>query len=340
MRIKALFLSLTVAAFLIFTGCTSSYMLPVAQSEIPVFESKNPIRIALVLGGGGSKGLAHLGAIRELEAAGIRPDLIVGCSAGSIVGALYADEPELNGVEKTLLALSRSDLLDMTLSRFGLVEGKSLQNFMKKNLRSKTFDELKIPLIVVATDLDNGDAIELSQRDIAVAVGASCAYPGLFHPVFLHDRYLIDGGASNPVPVEIAKKYGAEIIIAIDVSEKLPTSKPYHFFGIAKRGLEIAYRKLVEYSLAQADISIRMEFQDVGMFSDHLNHQMYEHGRLKVRSMLMQIKEKLNKAQASKETYELDKKNIILSVYRYSLDGSRPMSSDRSYIAKSYSSYD
>lgn len=297
MRTKALLLTLAAMAYLLFAACTSSYMMPVAQSEIPRFETKKPIRIALVLGGGGSKGLAHLGAIQELEAAGIRPDLIVGCSAGSIVGALYADEPELIGVEKNLLALSRSDLLDMTLSRLGLVQGKSLQNFMKKHLRSKTFDELKIPLIVVATDLDSGEAIELSQRDIPTAVGASCAYPGIFHPVFLHDRYLIDGGASSPVPVEVAKKYGAEVIIAIDVSEKLPTTKPYHFFGVAKRGMEIVYRKLVEHSLARADISIRMEFQDVGMFSDHLNHQMYEHGRMKVRGVLAQIKELCNREQ-------------------------------------------
>jgi NTE family protein len=299
MRPKALFFFLAVAANLLFTGCTSSFIIPADQSEIPVFEAKKPIRIALVLGGGGSRGLAHLGAIKELEAAGIRPDLIVACSAGSIVGALYADEPELKGAEKVLLALSRSVLLDMTLSRLGLVEGKALQNFMNKNLRSKTFDELKIPLIVVATDLDSGDAVELSQKEISAAVGASCAYPGIFHPVLLHDRYLIDGGASSPVPVEVAKKYGAELIIAIDVSEKLSTTKPYHFFGIAKRGMEIAYRKLVEHSLARADISIRMEFQDIGMFSDHLNYQMYEHGREKVRNMLPQIKEKLNGAPAS-----------------------------------------
>ena len=244
MRKKIVFFSLLVS--LLFTGCNSLYLPQTAQSEIPVFESKSPVKMALVLGGGGSKGLAHLGAIKELEAAGLRPDLIIGCSAGSIVGALYADNPELTGVENTLLKLSRSDLLDATFfSRLGLVEGKALQNFMKKSLRSKTFDELKIPLIVVATDLFNGETIELSQKELPVAIGASCAFPGVFHPVFLHDRYLIDGGASSPVPVEIAKKYGADIVIAIDVSEKLPSSKPSHFFGIAKRGMEIVYRKLV-----------------------------------------------------------------------------------------------
>jgi NTE family protein len=293
MRKKIIFLSLYLTIYLLMTGCNSLYQPLAEQSEIPIFETKKPIKIALVLGGGGSKGLAHLGVIKELEAAGLRPDLIIGCSAGSIVGALYADNPELAGLEEILLKLTRSDLLDTTFfSRLGFVQGKALQNFLKKNLRAKTFNELKIPLIVVATDLFSGETIELSEEQLPIAIGASCAFPGVFHPVLLHDRYLIDGGASSPVPVEIAKKYGAEMIIAVDVSEKLSASRPSHFFGIAKRGMEIIYRKLVERSMAQADIPIRMEFQDVGMFSDHLNHQMYEHGRQKVLSLLPEIKKK------------------------------------------------
>lgn len=296
MRKKIVFLSLCLAVYLFMTGCNSIYQQPVVHSEIPVFEAKKPVKIALVLGGGGSKGLAHLGAIKELEAAGLRPDLIIGCSAGAIVGALYADNPELPGLEETVLKMTRAEMLDTTwFSRLGVVKGTALQNFLKKQLRSKTFDELQIPLIVIATDLFTGETIEISQKDLPMAIGASCALPGVFHPVFLHGRYLIDGGASSPVPVEIAKKYGAEVIIAIDVSEKLPTSKPSHLFGIAKRGMEIMYRKLVERSLIHADISIRMEFQDIGMFSDHLNTQMYEHGRQKVIAMLPEIHEKLAK---------------------------------------------
>jgi NTE family protein len=288
---KIIFFCLTIFMF----GCNPICQHPVGQCKIPVFDSSKPIKIALVLGGGGSKGLAHLGAIKELEAAGFRPDLIIGCSVGSIVGALYADNPELTGFEESFLKLTRAELLDTTwFSRSGLVEGKALQNFLKKHLRSKTFNELKIPFIAIATDLFTGETIELSQDELPIAIGASCAYPGVFHPVFLHDRYLIDGGASSPVPVEIAKKYGAELIIAIDVSEKLPTTKPAHYFGIAKRGLEIIYRKLVERSIAEADVSIRMEFQDIGMFSDHLNREMYEHGRQKVLSMLPEIKRKIN----------------------------------------------
>ncbi len=291
MHLKKMFYILV----LILTGCTSSFLVPQAQTETHLFEPKKPIHTVLVLGGGGSKGLAHLGAIRELEAAGIRPDLIIGCSAGAIIGALYADEPEISEIDNTLLSLKRSDLLDTSYfnCRYGFVKGKALEAFMKKNLRSQTFEELKIPLIVIATDLCTGELVELSQKEIPIAVRSSCAYPGVFEPVLLEGRYLIDGGVTSPLPVEIAKKYGAKLIIAIDVSEKLPESKPSHMFGVAKRAVEIAYRKFVAHSLEMADIAIKMDFQDVGMFSDHLNQHMYEHGRRKAQGAIPEIKKKL-----------------------------------------------
>lgn len=256
---------------------------------------KKPIHVALVLGGGGARGLAHLGAIRELEAAGIRPDLIIGCSAGAIIGAFYADEPNISKVEKALLQLKKSDILDTTFfsSRFGFVEGKNLETFMKKHLHSQTFEELQIPLVIMATDLLTGNAVELSHGEIAPCVRASCALPGIFKPVLLHERQFVDGGVSNPMPVSIAKKYGAKVIIAVDLGEKLSDSKPYHLFGIAKRGLEIHHQKFVEQSLELADISIKMEFQDIGMFTDHLNEQIYEHGRTKMRAMLPDIQKKI-----------------------------------------------
>ena len=141
------------------------------------FEPKKPIRLALVLGGGGARGLAHLGAIRELEAAGIRPDLIIGCSAGAIIGAFYADDPELTRIENLLLSLRKADLLDTNIfrSRFGVVRGKMLRKFMKRHLHAKTFSELKIPLIVIATDLFTGEVVELSQRKFR----SPCARPAL-----------------------------------------------------------------------------------------------------------------------------------------------------------------
>lgn len=267
-----------------------------ALIELPKFEPKKPIRIALALGGGGSKGLAHLGAIQELEAAGIRPDLIIGCSAGAIAGAVYADQPELGGAPENWINLKRADLLDYAFFKplFGLVEGKSLQKFVHNKLNAKTFGELKIPLILVATDLNSGDIIELCDGDIAPAVRASCAYPGFFKPVSLYGRTLVDGGAACPVPVSIAKKYGADVVIAIDLSEKLPKSGPKHLFDVAKRSLEIAYLKFVEQSLSQADVVIKMNFNQVGTFTDNVNEILYEHGRTAARCQIPEIMKKLS----------------------------------------------
>ncbi len=281
---------------LLLCGCHPVYTpTETSSAEIPSFTAQKPVKLALVLGGGGAKGLALLGAIQELEAAGIHPDLIVGCSAGALAGALYADGQPMIGVEKSFLTLKRADVLDISYLRpiLGLADGKSLQNLVRKNLKAKTFEELKIPLIVVATDLRTGDIIEISQGDIATGVGASCAYPGVFKPVHLFGRYLIDGGASCPVPVSIAKKHGAEKVIAIDVTGKLPGTSPTHLFGIGKRSIEIAYRKLVEFSLMEADVVIKVDLEDCGTFSDHLNERLYETGRQTVRALLPEIKEKL-----------------------------------------------
>jgi NTE family protein len=269
--------------------------------EVPPFEAKKPIRLALVLGGGGAKGLALLGALQELERAGIKPDLIVGCSAGAMAGALYADGQELQTVTKSFLHLKRADILDVSYLRplFGIVDGKSIQTLMRKTLQAQTFDELKIPLIAVATDLLSGDVVEISQGEIAKGVGASCAFPGVFKPVYLYGRALVDGGISCPVPVSIAKKHGAEFIIAIDITGRLPNASPRHLLGIGKRSLDIAYRKFVELSLSEADVVIKMDFEDCGTFADHLNEYLYEQGRKAAQEKLPEIQKKLNTSHRS-----------------------------------------
>jgi len=286
-------LSLFVLALL--SSCSPLQLDPGAQTPIEAFKPTQPIRVALVLGGGGARGLAHLGAIQELEAAGIRPDLIIGCSAGAMAGAIYADQPTLEGVPEAMLTLKKADLLDYTYFRplFGLIEGESLQKYMQKTLKAKTFADLKIPLIVVATDLISGEVIELCHGDIGPAVRASCAFPGYFKPMLLHGRYLVDGGAACPIPVSIAKKYGAQVVIAIDLSEKLSKAGPRHLFGVTKRSLEIAYKKFVEQSLQQADVAVSMHFDEVGIFVDHMNEMFFQHGRETMQKHIAEIRDKV-----------------------------------------------
>lgn len=308
-----LFFSLLVC----FSGCTSLHIAPGEQVAIPIFEPKHPIEVALVLGGGGAKGLAHLGAIRELEKAGIRPDLIVGCSAGAMAGALYADNQDLESTAQVLIPLRRSDILDYSYINpiLGIVHGDLLQNLMKTLLQAKMFEELKIPLIIVTTDLITGDVIEISSGDLSSAIRASCAFPGVFKPVSLYGRYCVDGGAANPIPVNIAKRYGAKVIIAIDLSEKLPKEHPKHLLDITKRSLEIGYRKFVEQSLSLADIAIRMDFDEVGTFNDDLNEWLYEQGQIAIRERLPEILAMIDfhqKAAAKKKFFKAhDNASII-----------------------------
>ena len=281
-------------AFLFCAGCSSMKLTQSEPEPIPQFQlPPEPVKVALVLGGGGSKGLAHVGVLHELERAGIHPDLIVGCSAGAVIGALYADQPHVKRLETLFVNLRRSDLLDFSLfsSPFGVVKGFLLKSFLKENLKARRFEQFQIPFIAVATDLSTGDLIELGGGEIVPAVHASAAVPGVFDPVKYLGRYLVDGGVADPVPVEIAKKHGARVIIAVDVGQDLSSKEPYHLFGVAKRSMEICYRKLSEHATRDADVVIRMNFQDLGIFSDRHNQEIYKHGRETARAMLPQIQQ-------------------------------------------------
>ncbi|MCB1107556.1 MAG: patatin-like phospholipase family protein [Chlamydiia bacterium] len=288
-----LFITYVLPFLLLFLGgCTSLKLSEAEPQPIPTFQKPEAtIKVALVLGGGGSKGLAHVGVLQELEEAGIHPDLIVGCSSGAIVGALYADQPNVKRLENLLITLKRSDFIDFSLfaSRFGVVKGILLQSFLKKHIKSKTFEELRIPFIAVATDLSTGELIPFGGGEMVPAIRASAAVPGIFNPVQYLGRYLVDGGTADPVPVETARKYGAQVIIAVDVGEDLSRREPCHLFHIARRGLDITHRKLSEHATRHADVVIRMNFQDLGMFSDRYNREIYNHGRKMTRTMLSQI---------------------------------------------------
>jgi len=166
-----------------------------------------PVRLALVLGGGGAKGLAHVGVLEELEKANIPIDLVVGCSAGSIIGALYCDCPCTDHLKDTLLTLKTSLLVDIDFwnARFGLCQGRSLRKFLRNNLDATTFEELKLPFFLVATDLYSSELIIMGGGPLVPAIEASCSIPFVFVPVSLHGRAFVDGGMIDPVPVRVAK---------------------------------------------------------------------------------------------------------------------------------------
>lgn len=176
-------------------------------------------RIGLALGSGSARGWAHVGVIRTLEQAGIRPDLVCGTSTGALVGAAYA-AGELEHFEEWLLGLSLTDvisLMDVNLNG-GLLKGKRLMDLFRSKFIDRPVDELDIPFAAVATALHSGAEVWLREGSTIDAVRASIALPALFTPVVREGRILVDGGLVNPVPVSLARAMGADVVIAVDLS--------------------------------------------------------------------------------------------------------------------------
>lgn len=282
-------------SFLTLPSCHQShYKFDQCPKPLPdiVFE-KREIGVALVLGGGGARGMFHVGVLEVLQEANIPIDLIVGCSAGAVVGALYSDNPDGECVKELLIALKRKDLLEINFfkCRYGLCKGKSLTKFLAKNLQAKNFEDLQIPFIVVATDLEAGDIVNLGSGPIIPAVHASCAVPFFFEPVKMYGRILVDGGVLDPNPVATAKAYSPKMIIAVDLGELLPVTHPTNLFGIASRSAEIIHLKQSRASLKGANVVIRPSLHPIGMFDDNHTCALYENGKKAAREVLSEIQD-------------------------------------------------
>ncbi len=276
---------------LLLCSCETKIDLPENPPPIPVCPPPSCIRVALVLGGGGTKGMSHVGVLAEFEKAGIPIDVIIGCSAGSIVGALYADYPNAYYVQCLLKPLRKWDILDISLwyGRYGLVRGGSLRRFLKTHLSCTHFEDLQIPLYVVATDLIAGQLVCINSGPIIPAVHASSAVPLVFSPVYLYQRWLVDGGVADPIPVQVAKKLGAAIIVAVDLSVLLPETCPTNLFGIATRSAEIKFQLQSDSCIEGADVIIRPELGDMGLFDDRNPQHVYEAGCKAAREAIPQI---------------------------------------------------
>ena len=191
---------------------------PAATVPPPPPVAMRPPRIGLALGGGAARGFAHIGVIQVLEENGIRPDLVTGTSAGSLVAALYASGK--SGSELGTLAASMDEgaITDWSFPGRGLIRGEALARYVRDQTGHKPIEQMKLPLGIVATDLDSGAPILFQRGDTGLAVRASSAVPAVFQPVKIGTREYVDGGLVSPVPVRFARQMGAELVIAVDIS--------------------------------------------------------------------------------------------------------------------------
>ncbi len=241
-----------------------------AQPAVKTESSRR--RVAVVLGGGSARGFAHIGVIKALEAAGIKPDLIVGCSAGALVGAFWAAGYSGREMEALAYDVQDSAIVDLiaptTSGRRGLLSGQSLESFVNKGVRGRSMSGLLTPLITVATQFPSGQLQEFKTGDVGFAVRASCSIPGIFLPAEKDNDEYLDGGLVSPVPVRTAKANGATLVVAVDVGAEDPSTYRQRATGgmyeLILRSFEIMGKSLREFECKQADILIR---PDVGRVS-------------------------------------------------------------------------
>jgi NTE family protein len=257
-------------------------------------------RIGLALGGGGTKGFAHVGVIKVLEAQGFAVDFVSGTSAGSVVGALYASGMNGYVLQQTSFALDESQLRDINLFSGGLIKGEKLQAYINELVKNRPLDKLSKPFVAVATDLDSGARIAFARGDTGQAVRASSSIPGVFQPVSIAGRRYVDGGVVSPVPVDAAREMGADLVIAVDISAKAQSGSAGNWApGIMSQAVTIMGQKLGEQELARAEVVIRPAVAVMGVAAFDQKHNAILEGEKAAQAAVPAIKEAIAKWQAT-----------------------------------------
>jgi NTE family protein len=214
-------------------------------------------RVGLALGGGAARGFAHIGVIQVLEEAGIRPQLVVGTSAGSLVAALYASGKTGAELENLALTMDEGAITDWAFPSRGMIRGEALARYAREQTGGRTIEQMKMPLGVVATDLDSGTAILFQRGDLGAAVRASSSVPAVFQPVKIGDREYVDGGLVSPVPVRFARQMGAELVIAVDISTPPDGAATDGVMKLLLQTFAIMGKSINQFELRDADVVLR-----------------------------------------------------------------------------------
>jgi NTE family protein len=291
-------LVLPVLASLVLSACFSKPTPPPAPLVPPPVVK---LRIGLALGGGAAKGFAHIGVIKMLEANGIRPDVVAGTSAGSVVGALYASGMDPFQLQETAIALDQASLRDVRLFSGGVVQGQKLQDYVNQQVKNRPLDKLNVPFAAVATQLETGQRTVFVRGNTGQAVRASSSVPGVFEPVEINGKHYVDGGVVSPVPVDAARQLGADVVIAVDISTKASGTNPQGMINIVGQSISIMGQKLGEQELARADIVIRPKVNQIGAADFEQKDQAIMEGERAALAAMPAIKAKIAAVQVARQ---------------------------------------
>ena len=257
---------------------------------------RTPPKFALVLGGGAARGFAHIGVIQILEEAGIRPNMVVGTSAGSVVAAIYASGKTGAQLQRIADGIDQSALTDWNMSflKRGMMRGDALEHFVRQQTGIKNIEQLPLPLGVVATDLQTGEGILFQRGDVGTAVHASSAVPAVFEPVRIGGREYVDGGLISPVPVRYARQMGADVVLAVDISSAPEGNKSDDMLKILLQTFSIMSKSINTFELPQADIVIKPSLLGVSSIEFTNRQQNIDAGRAAMKQALPKLRALLN----------------------------------------------
>lgn len=234
---------------------------------------KPPAKVALVLGAGASRGFAHIGVLKILEANRVPVHFIVGTSAGSLVGSMYAYGFNAFQLQSLSFPVEKADIIDLTVPDNGFIKGEKLEAYVNHMLKDTPIEKLRIPFYAVAADIQTGEEVVFASGNTGMAVRASCSIPGIFQPVKIGSRIYVDGGIVSPVAVDYARKKGADLVIAVDISMGVESPPPKTIMETIMQSVVIMYSKISQNQLSRADIVIRPRVSHIGSTDFSKRHE-------------------------------------------------------------------
>ncbi len=270
------------------------------KTEPPVLPAPRP-KIGLALGGGFARGIAHIGVLRVFEENQIPIDYLAGTSVGALIAAGYAGGSTLEEMEQVGLATRFKDFAEWTVSWQGLASDTRLQRYLRRLTPMRWFEELRIPLAIVATDILTAEAASFTKGDIGSALCASCAYPGLFRPVERDGRLLVDGFLAAPVPTEAARNLGADFVVAVNLASLSKDERPTNLFEIISRSFSILMNYTEMNWRPAADVVIEPDVTEFRWDDFPRTPELIAAGERATRQALPRILDALHRAERVRE---------------------------------------
>ena len=256
--------------------------------------------IGVALGGGFARGMAHIGVLKVLEQEGIPVRVIAGTSVGALIGACYCSGLSVEELERVARSVRFTTFARWTVSRYGFASNDRMVQFLNRTLKVKTFEELRIPLGVTATDFKTGDGVVFHSGSIIDPIRASCAYPGMFLPVEIRGRWLVDGMLSHPVPTSPLHEMGADRVIAVHLrGQWSKDGAPRHLFDVIGQSFAIAQDQMSHLWRGAADVIVEPDVAGFAYDDFKRAGELITSGEIATRKVLPEIRKWLETPETS-----------------------------------------